>query len=44
MIIDNEILINKYGQDLLSLEELINSYHERASIKCKRIYLTMSQI
>lgn len=39
MNIEDEIKINKYGQDLLSLEELMSSHYAKISTEAKRIYL-----
>lgn len=39
MIVEDEVLINQYGQNLLSLEELINSCFRKKSIEQKRNYL-----
>lgn len=39
MNIENEIIINKYGQDLLSLEELMSFHYIKISTEAKRMYL-----
>ena len=39
MNIENEIIVNKYGQDLLSLEELMNFHYVKISTEAKRMYL-----
>ena len=39
MIIEHEILINQYGQDLLSLEELMEISFLNLSTEYQRVYL-----
>ena len=39
MTIENEILLNQYGQDLISLKELMSSHYDKISTEDKRIYL-----
>ena len=39
MNIENEIIVNKYGQDLLSLQELMNFHYVKISTEAKRMYL-----